>query len=77
MRPGGDTPLRAGHPPAGCECRQGLGQQAQSLRALAGVPRCLGEQEQTEWPRQPLPYGHESGQRLKRPAVSCQEHSGL
>jgi len=45
-------------PSAGLKSRQRLGEQAQSLYNLAGVPRRLGEQSQTGWPRQRLPYGH-------------------
>ena len=51
-------------PPAGLERRQGLGQQAQPLLDLAGVPRRLGQQDQTERPRQRLPRGHDGRQAL-------------
>ena len=50
--------------PAGLERRQGLGQQAQPLLDLADVPRRLGQQDQTERPRQRLPRGQDGRQAL-------------
>ena len=50
--------------PAGLQHRQGLGQQAQPLLDLAGMPCGLGEQDQTERPRQRLPRGQDGRQAL-------------
>ena len=51
-------------PPAGLERCQGLRQQAQPLVNLARLPRRLGQQDQTERPRQQLPCGQDGRQTL-------------
>ncbi len=54
--------LREQITPAACLKRpQRLGQQAEPLGDLAGVPRGFGEQDEAERPCQPLPRGQDSG----------------
>jgi hypothetical protein len=51
-------------PPAGLERCASLGQEAQPLLDVACVPRRLGQQDQTERPRQHQPGGRDGRQPL-------------